>query len=65
MAPYYQQICEELGWKIDTALLEKMQKGWEPCLLNFSTFRDLFFFFSFSKRRAAQEVRRSVGRCRG
>jgi len=45
MAPYYQQICEELGWKIDTALLEKMQKGWEPCLLIFSTFCDLFFFF--------------------
>jgi len=47
MAPYYQQICEELGWKIDTALLEKMQKGWEPCLDQHPHFFPDFFLFSF------------------
>jgi len=26
MAPYYQEVCEELGWPVDEDLLEKMKK---------------------------------------
>jgi len=38
MAPYYVQVAEELGWKVDSGLLEKMQKG---------TGEIYFFFFLF------------------
>ena len=27
MAPFYEEVCNEFGWKIDEALLEKMKEA--------------------------------------
>ena len=27
MAPFYEEVCKELKWKVDPALLSKMQKA--------------------------------------
>lgn len=35
MAPFYEEVCSDLGWNVETALLEKMKKDNEIKLKEF------------------------------